>query len=294
MFYYKLLLKKLSLSSMKEVNKIGHPLFILSLLILIINDWYFKPIFHNDLTGKLSDFSGLFAFSFFLGALFSHRKISMHIIAGLIFIIWNSHFSQPLIDYFNEYGVPLARTIDFSDNIALVSLIASYKCLKQEAYYKIKIWLRSSLSIISCLAFMATTLPPKENKKFVNIDREYQFEISKRELVSRLNMIQLKEVRRLNKSSGDIDFNSQTNVFHYNGRTDTLALILDYNNISDSDTIEFRTSYAQILITGNESKSKLKVLTLYRFAAKFTDRDYKKKAIKRFEKRIIKKLKKHR
>jgi hypothetical protein len=57
-------------------HKLGSPVFITAVLLLIANDWYFKQTFHNGLTGKLSDFAGLFAFPFLLSALFP-RKIKL-------------------------------------------------------------------------------------------------------------------------------------------------------------------------------------------------------------------------
>ncbi len=55
-------------------RNLGHPVFLLSVLLLLLNDWLLKPLFHNDLTGKLSDLAGLFAFPFFLSAFFPAHK----------------------------------------------------------------------------------------------------------------------------------------------------------------------------------------------------------------------------
>lgn len=276
---------------MKDYNKIAHPIFLLSLLLLILNDWYFKNAFNNEITGKLSDFAGLFAFPFLLGILFSNHKKAVHFLAGIIFIYWNSEFSQPLINYLNSSGLHVIRTVDITDNIALISIIASYKCLNQQVDFKLNPLIQRAIIVISCLAFMATTMSPQENMKYVHINKEYKFDLSKRELVSRLNMVQLKEVRSINKLSGQVDFNSETDVFHYHGRKDTLALILDYNKVTEQDTIEFKTSFAEILITGNESNSTLKLMTVHKFVPAYSDKNYKDKAIKQFEKRIIKKIK---
>lgn len=40
---------------------LANPVFISSLLLLLLNDFVFKPVYHNWLTGKLSDFCGLIA-----------------------------------------------------------------------------------------------------------------------------------------------------------------------------------------------------------------------------------------
>jgi len=279
---------------MKEINKISNPLFLISLILLIANDWYFKSAFHNEITGKLSDFAGLFAFPFFLSLIFSNKKKTVHYLTGIVFLYWNSEFSQPLIDYINNVGLPINRTVDITDNIALISIFVSYKWLNYLIEPRLNPVFQKVLIVVSCVAFMATTLPPHENRKFVNINKEYQFEFSKRELVSRLNMVQLKEIRSLNKLSGEVDFNKETSVFHYHGRTDTLALILDYNKISEKDTLEFKTSFAEVLISGNESNSTLKLISVYKFVPTFKEKDYQEKAIKQFEKRIIKKIKKYR
>ena len=279
---------------MRDTNKIGHPLFIICVMTLILNDWYFKTTFHNSLTGKLSDFAGLFAFPYLLSILFPGRTLKVHVWTGTLFILWKSEFSQLIIEIINGLGIPVYRTIDFTDNVALLSIFISYFTLKFGFAFTVRPFLRKTLIVISCLSFMATTLPPHENRKFAKIDTEYEFSFSKRELVSRLNMIQIKEVRKLNKLSGEVDFDSKTNVFRYQGRTDTLAVLLDYRKVSDQDTVQFKTSFAEIIITGNDTNSKLKLLTVYKFVPKFKDKDYRNKAIKEFEKRIIKKIKSYR
>lgn len=279
---------------MRNNHKISNPIFIFCLSILILNDWYFKTIFHNGITGKLSDFAGLFAFPFFLSALFPSKTLKIHIWTGILFIIWKSAFSQPIIDLFNNLNIPINRTIDFTDSIALISIFASYFAIKSDFTLNIKPILVRLLVVISCLAFMATTLPPRTKRKFLNIEKEYAFPFSKRELVSRLNMVQIKEVREFNKFNGLVDFNSETNVFHYHGWTDTLAILLDYQKIKDEDTIQFKTTFAEILITGNDTNSKIKLLSVYKFVPKFKDKDYRNIAIKQFEKRIIKKIKNYR
>lgn len=279
---------------MRNINQIGHPLFIICVLTLILNDWYFKTTFHNYLTGKISDFAGLFAFPYLFSALFPNSTNKIHIGTFLLFIFWKSEFSQPFIDYFTQLGIPINRTIDFTDNIALISIVVSYVTLKSELKLKLTPLLQKSLIVVSCLSFMATSLPPQETRKFVHIDKAYDFPFSKRELVSRLNMVQLKSVREINKLSGQVDFDSKTNIFHYHGRTDTLAYLLDYRKINDQDTIQFRTSFVEILISGNEKNSKIKLLAVYKLVALLDDKDYRDKAIRQFEKRIIKKIKSYR
>jgi hypothetical protein len=146
--------------------------------------------------------------------------------------------------------------------------------------------------LISCIAFVATTMPPRLNfyPVYVNINKEYTFGFSKRELISRLNMIELKEVDRLNKLSGGVvNFNSESDIFYYSGTYDTLAFLLDVEKIKDMDSIPVTTFTGDILIAGNATTSKIKLLTLNNTRAVSKD-----KALRLFEKKVIKKIKNYR
>lgn len=137
----------------KKLARLGHPIFLVSLLILIFNDWIFKGVFHNYLTGKLSDFSGLFAFSFLIGTFFIERSKMIHLGVGLFFIFWKSSFSQVFIDFFGFY-----RVVDFSDNMALVSVLFSYKLLKKESVsVMLHPFVLRFVFLLSCFSFIATT-----------------------------------------------------------------------------------------------------------------------------------------
>ena len=113
----------------KKINRLAHPGFLVSLLILLLNDFILKTVFHNYLTGKLSDFAGLLAFPFFWSVLFPKRTKEIHIAVALFFIFWKSPFSEDFVDFFGFY-----RVVDFSDFIALVSVFVSFQLLKKEQY----------------------------------------------------------------------------------------------------------------------------------------------------------------
>jgi len=279
---------------MTATNKTGHPLFIICVIVLILNDWYLKPVFHNTLTGKLSDFAGLFALPYLLSSLVPKHALKIHVWTGLLFIVWKSEFAEPLIAFANSLRIPVSRTIDFTDNIALISLPLSYFTLKSSFTLNLKPILHKALIAVTCLAFVATSMPPRENRTFTQIDKVYAFDISKRELVSRLNMVQTQEVYRINKGSGKVDFNEDTNVFYFEGSTDTLAVMIDYRSIHNGDTIRLKTSVADIMITGDDRKSELKLLTVYKTVPLYSDKDYRTKTIREFEKRIVKKIKNYR
>jgi len=111
-----------------------HPLFIVSLACLLINDHYWKYEYHNWLTGKLSDFAGLFVLSGFLSAFFYRRRLFVYFAIAVFFIWWKTPLSQPFIDLLNGYFTfSFHRTIDYSDYIAIPVVFAA-RLLKHPVY----------------------------------------------------------------------------------------------------------------------------------------------------------------
>ena len=48
----------------RRLDALLRPAFLAALGLLVLNDGLLKPLFHNALTGKLSDFAGVFAFAY--------------------------------------------------------------------------------------------------------------------------------------------------------------------------------------------------------------------------------------
>ena len=136
-------------------------LFLASIFLLLINDLYLKFEYHNYLTGKLSDFVGLFAFPYFFSSFFPKKIKSIYILCGILFVFWKSEFSQPIFDFALSNGIGMNRTVDYSDLIALLILPFSYIYWKSESksLFKATNKLRPIIIGISCFAFIATTLP---------------------------------------------------------------------------------------------------------------------------------------
>ena len=80
-------------------------LFVLALIILILNDLVLKYQFHNVITGKLSDFTGLFVFSYFWSTVFPKKAKLVTIITALFFVFWKSEFSTPFINLINSINL---------------------------------------------------------------------------------------------------------------------------------------------------------------------------------------------
>lgn len=99
------------------------PWFIVSLFLLILNDWYLKSAYPSFLTGKLSDFAGLFAFSWFWISLIPRHKIPTLFLIAISFIWWKSPLSDGFIHFWNDLPLwKVYRVVDFGDCIALVML----------------------------------------------------------------------------------------------------------------------------------------------------------------------------
>lgn len=111
-----------------------HPAFILSLTCLLLNDFYWKYEYHNWITGKISDFTGLFVLSVFLSAFFPKHTLFINVGIIIFFIWWKSPISQSTIDLINRsFSLSFQRVVDFSDYIALPIVFASY-FLKPASY----------------------------------------------------------------------------------------------------------------------------------------------------------------
>ena len=60
----------------ERLESLASPAFVAALALLVVNDVALKPLFHNAVTGKLSDFACLFSLSLFLAALWPrHARV---------------------------------------------------------------------------------------------------------------------------------------------------------------------------------------------------------------------------
>lgn len=283
-------------------QKLAHPLFISALALLVLNDWFLKQTFANGLTGKLSDVAGLFAFPFFLSALFPRHALKMYVATALLFIVWKSTFVQPIIDVLNSIGIPVNRTVDYADLFTLIVLPISWCVFERPSTHKLKPALLNLIAIVAALAFTATSMPKGKQEKFTIDNKSYTFNCSRRELVSRWNSLQLEYLADLNKYSGRVDFDSKNNSFHYTGANDTLATMIDNQKYTSQDSIPVKSTYAEFIISGNNRSSEIKLVSLIKFvpgnifvhANSNGDEKCRQKAIRFFERNVVKALKNYR
>jgi hypothetical protein len=156
-------------------------LFLISVGLLLVNDFYLKYQFHNYLTGKLSDFVGLFAFPYFVSLLFKSKVKTVYILTGILFIFWKSSSSQFAIDFMNNIGIGINRIVDYSDLIALLILPLSYRYRTKNTsrIKKINFLPKEFIIGICSFAFIATTLPKERGEINLKSTYETEFEMQK-------------------------------------------------------------------------------------------------------------------
>lgn len=170
-------------------NLLTTNLFLLGLTLLLLNDFYLKYQYPSFLTGKLSDFSGLFIFPFFI-SVFLPRPKSIYFMTAVFFTFWKLEYSQSFIDTLaNLTNLGFHRTVDPSDLIALSVLPISYMYFMQKSNAKTKDKFGVSIvvSLIALFSFCATTLPRQEFKSRIKTDKSFVIEISKEKLFSKIN-----------------------------------------------------------------------------------------------------------
>jgi len=138
------------------------------------------------LTGKLSDFAGLFLFPYFLSSLRIKWTKSIYFGTAVLFVFWKSPFSQEIIDWGRTLQFGFNRVIDYTDLFALIILPFSFLYFQKQldTERKISKYLTVPLSVISLFAIWATTLPREKVDLNLNINEEYVIEMSKTDIFS--------------------------------------------------------------------------------------------------------------
>jgi len=180
---------------MKKKELILNPVFILGLILLILNDFYFKYQFSNWLTGKLSDFAGLLIFPIFIAVVFPRFKRYAALFAGIVFFIWKLPLVTPFIDWFNSFQIhfKLSRVIDYTDYIAFVVLpLSQYLINGRKGFGNISMLMphfrtfcRVSLLIVAFFSFCATSVYRTEMPRgTIYIGKSYTIKLPKDSVIS--------------------------------------------------------------------------------------------------------------
>ncbi|MFP7657858.1 hypothetical protein [Chryseobacterium proteolyticum] len=138
-------------------------IFVVCLLILFLNDHFFKYEFANFLTGKLSDVVGIIILPLLLSYIFPRLTIHSIWIGALLFLFWKSGYSEGAINWYNQYAlIPVTRVVDYSDLLALLFLPIPYFIIQRaDNLHRIKIpSLHPTFILIPSLFVLMATSPP--------------------------------------------------------------------------------------------------------------------------------------
>lgn len=173
----------------KRPNLLQSRLFLAGLVVLVLNDHYFKSAYPGWFTGKVSDFAGLFILPIFFSAVSSGSIALNCSLSALIFFIWKSPLVEPLITAGNAMGIPFHRTIDPTDLIALTMLPLSYWYLKTMPPTDVT-GRKLALNLLAVVCFASLTSTTLAMNVEADMKKSYRLKLSKREL--------LKEIENLN------------------------------------------------------------------------------------------------
>jgi len=140
-------------------RSLASPAFVAALGLLVLNDFLFKPLFHDWVTGKLSDFAGLFALAIFCAAFWPRHRRLIGTALTAAFVFWKSGSSQPLIDWLNGFApLPIARTVDYSDLWALPAVWLGLRAERRMQPWSLPGAAQGALALFAAIAFTATSI----------------------------------------------------------------------------------------------------------------------------------------
>lgn len=135
-----------------------HPLLIISLLLLLANDHWFKHSYHNWLTGKLSDFTGVFVFAVFFMAILPVKRMVVLVATAILFYWFKSPLSTPCISWVNNtLHLEWTRVVDYTDLVALLTLPLAYYIQPVDLHVRVWPVLKPLIGTTTILAMMATS-----------------------------------------------------------------------------------------------------------------------------------------
>lgn len=130
------------MNSFKPIHFFIHPLPLLAVVLTAVNDHYLKYQFPGILTGKLSDFTGLFYFPLFVCAIVVllvrlFRKdfvfnrgilLAAIVLTDIVFCIMklNSAAKDLFVQWFSDHVFTIAVASDATDLIALSASLVCY------------------------------------------------------------------------------------------------------------------------------------------------------------------------
>jgi hypothetical protein len=141
----------------RDTIDLARPSFVFALALLLANDLVLKAAYPGWITGKLSDFAGLFVLPYFLAWLWPSRRLALHVGVALAFVAWKLPLSRPFVELWNAApSFDIARVEDLTDLIALPSVALSFFSTAR-ATQRIAHVPNIAIALVALLALTATS-----------------------------------------------------------------------------------------------------------------------------------------
>lgn len=146
----------------KNTDFLLNPIFIFSILLLALNDHFFKFQFGNWFTGKFSDILGIITLPLLLNFMFPKLKLKALVITVLFFTFWKSPYSEFLIHFYNSISpISITRVPDYSDLWAFLFLPIPYFLItRRELLHQIRLKKISVFPVLVVSVFVLMSTSP--------------------------------------------------------------------------------------------------------------------------------------
>jgi hypothetical protein len=199
------------------------PTYLVSLLLLLLNDLYWKNHNPSWITGKLSDFSGLFCLAIFLSVLLPNWSVGVNIGLGILFCFWKSPYADVVINQWNALSpYHVARVIDYTDFFALLILpVAHLFYSRTETNFRPNTAITIFVLFLSCFAFLATS-----RSNYENYDSVYSFAGTKAQFVEKLkaSKVRISDLGERDQNVIQFDFHANECFEHIGAKVHVLEL----------------------------------------------------------------------
>jgi hypothetical protein len=225
----------------KRLNSLTTFWFLIPLVLLLLNDFFFKEFYGNWITGKLSDFTGLFIYPIFWTVLFPKHKTHVFWITGILFIFWKSTYSQPFIDHWNSFDLlTISRVVDYSDLFALLVLPFAFR-IESRLDELPKTRLNPIIPLlVSTFAFAATSEGP--NRDFTEAsDTFHVSHYSRDSLIYDLENCGI-DIRFYEYNDEDKYVNEHADIHNLSDSISSLTILIGHYNKSFG-TVEIRLAH---------------------------------------------------
>jgi hypothetical protein len=152
------------MGSSAKASHLLTPIYLAAMAGLLLNDHVLKAAAPGLITGKLSDFCGLFALAVFLSVLCPRLTYAWHVGLAVAFVLWKSPAADVVIQAWNAtMPYRIARVVDYWDLTALSVLPLSVLYLRRDwpALVPRTTW-KVTVALVSLFAFAATSSVPRE------------------------------------------------------------------------------------------------------------------------------------